>query len=396
MQLSFILIYASVFISVITADSYLHRLSEKNFTSIVEDDQYIVKVVMFYAPWCSFSKEFLPEFEELAYNLREEDDIAMALVDCVANPEIFHSQGLDGQGFPTIKAFVDGGDPITFNDERNAQNIMKFINTLIVTSYSVVRDKNDISKIGEGSSYKCLLYAEYPGVGDEERQELIVAFDYACKKQKANCAVTDFAEAKKYLGDPADKYGIVMFRDYPGEMSVLSAPNTIAKSGNSLSTWMNSKSFPIIVPIGINEQISAPMFNPSRLGYKSHIIVVSDFAKQKNGGHDLLEAMRAVATKEGIEGACVFGYLDYTNISEYGALVLNDLKLTAIDKPVVISVSTKVTSVIFTKVDLPSSIPEAEELIEEFTRKTVVNGESDLRFTVYHSFVEEYTPSEEL
>ena len=63
-------------------------------------------LVEFYAPWCGHCKALEPTWAKLADHFADRDDIVIAKSDATTN----EFDGVDVQGFPTLKFFPKGGD----------------------------------------------------------------------------------------------------------------------------------------------------------------------------------------------------------------------------------------------------------------------------------------------
>ena len=89
--------------------------------------------VMFYSPFCSFSKESLPKIEQIAYDLRDVKNLIIAKIDCYNN-----EVNEDVRGFPTLRLyFAKGKDYVQFNGERTVSFIKKFILENIKPQYEI-------------------------------------------------------------------------------------------------------------------------------------------------------------------------------------------------------------------------------------------------------------------
>jgi protein disulfide-isomerase A1 len=96
-----------------------------NFNTIVYDNTKDV-LVEFYAPWCGHCQKLSPIYEDLATRLKETNpNILIAKVDSTAND----LEGLDIQGFPTIKFFKIGDktNPVDFEGERDLSGMTDFL-----------------------------------------------------------------------------------------------------------------------------------------------------------------------------------------------------------------------------------------------------------------------------
>ncbi|KAE9616677.1 putative protein disulfide-isomerase [Lupinus albus] len=84
-------------------DKHVVVLIERNFTTIVENNRFVL--VEFYAPWCGHCKSLAPEYAAAATELKS-DDVVLAKVDATEEQELAHEY--DVKGFPTLFFFIDG------------------------------------------------------------------------------------------------------------------------------------------------------------------------------------------------------------------------------------------------------------------------------------------------
>lgn len=97
----------------------------KNFKEVVIENPLNV-MMMFYAPWCQHCEEFLPEYEKIAKQFKDDSNIIFGMMDSTANdlPDLVIPQ------FPTIKLYLkDKKDsPVLYEEEgREPEKIIKFI-----------------------------------------------------------------------------------------------------------------------------------------------------------------------------------------------------------------------------------------------------------------------------
>ena len=74
---------------------------------IVMDDTKDV-FIEYYAPWCGHCKALEPIWKELGEKTKDIDDLVIAKMDATLN----EVQGLDINGFPTVKFHPKGGKPV--------------------------------------------------------------------------------------------------------------------------------------------------------------------------------------------------------------------------------------------------------------------------------------------
>jgi len=96
-------------------------LKADTFDSVVKPESLIL--VEFFAPWCGHCKALAPHYEEAATALKEKD-IKIAKVDCVDQPELCQTHGV--QGYPTLKVFRNG-IPTDYTGPRKADGIISYM-----------------------------------------------------------------------------------------------------------------------------------------------------------------------------------------------------------------------------------------------------------------------------
>lgn len=79
----------------------VYHLTSRTFESILAPIQHVL--VMFYAPWCSYSKLAKPEFVRASDYFSADDRVAFAAVDCTVETDLCRTYKVPG--FPTIKYF---------------------------------------------------------------------------------------------------------------------------------------------------------------------------------------------------------------------------------------------------------------------------------------------------
>ena len=104
--------------------SHVVNLGSHNFQERVLDNPQ-VSMVAFVAPWCGHCKQLLPEWEEAAEKLLNEN-VLLGLVDATVEKELAQSYGVSG--YPTIKIFSGGKSEATdYQGQRTASAIVKAI-----------------------------------------------------------------------------------------------------------------------------------------------------------------------------------------------------------------------------------------------------------------------------
>ncbi|KNA13611.1 hypothetical protein SOVF_115100 [Spinacia oleracea] len=80
-------------------------LTKTNFDEFINNNKYVM--VEFYAPWCGYCRQLVPEYAAAATELKEGgSDVVVAKVDAIQESELADKFNVDG--FPTLFFFVDG------------------------------------------------------------------------------------------------------------------------------------------------------------------------------------------------------------------------------------------------------------------------------------------------
>jgi thiol-disulfide isomerase/thioredoxin len=83
-------------------------------------------IVLFYAPWCGWSKKFLPIWDEFVEKMKNTKGLQCIKIDSDEKPDCIEHFGIEG--FPTIKLLKKNNETIEFKDHRSIDNLIKWIN----------------------------------------------------------------------------------------------------------------------------------------------------------------------------------------------------------------------------------------------------------------------------
>ncbi len=296
--------------------SYVDTLTTANFSSFNSD----ITVVMFYAPWCSYSKSFMPIFDALSEQLFEENkhsqkNVSLAKVNCVDEPNIYYKEKIEGKGFPTLKFYLKGssGDGLFYSDER--------IEPLILTQIRKLRDKSsliDIDEIYHGLTYEDkvnryesdYLTAMKPiaiyNVIDKTNKDYINNIEYACIKLDISCAVI--------TGSSND---LLLIRNFIGEVKTVITPPENLLDANVLYDWFQDYAFPLVVEFTVQNQDH--IFS-RRKGFNVHVIAASEQMDES-----LANELRILANK--YKGKCIFITIDSSSTDEYTQTIMKELNI---------------------------------------------------------------------
>eukprot|EP00434_Breviolum_minutum_P028357 symbB.v1.2.025088.t1/scaffold2313.1/size127079/9 len=99
-------------------------LKSSTFDSFLKEHERTL--VEFYAPWCGHCQKLEPEYNQAADALRMEGaKTVLAKVDATAEPDL--ASKYEVTSYPTLKYFVNGGDPIEYDGPRDADGIAEWL-----------------------------------------------------------------------------------------------------------------------------------------------------------------------------------------------------------------------------------------------------------------------------
>ena len=125
-QLLISLIVATVCVSTITADTKSSVLIFDDNKFANELRNYPVSLVAFYAPWCHYSQDLLPELDSASDYVNFLPDVKVIKVDCwTTSQATCNAQGV--KGYPTIKIFKNGVFYKDYNGERKSFGLINEI-----------------------------------------------------------------------------------------------------------------------------------------------------------------------------------------------------------------------------------------------------------------------------
>jgi thiol-disulfide isomerase/thioredoxin len=86
-------------------------------------------LVLFYAPWCGWSKKFLPIWDEFVEKMKDIDNIKCIKINSDEKPDCIEHFNI--QGFPTIKLLRKNNDTVEFKEHRSLDNLIKWTKKII-------------------------------------------------------------------------------------------------------------------------------------------------------------------------------------------------------------------------------------------------------------------------
>lgn len=299
-------------------------------------------VVMYYAPWCSYSKEALPIWEELADSMArnsEDKNILVAKVDCVAEPDAYWQENI--KSFPTIKAYVNHNTiPIVYDGERIANTMWRYFRILNkqyveeITTLEEFLHLQTTKLTATKPLVLAMLSSEDSLTDDNVRNRKI---DGACKKaDRVTCVISRNVELGAALGltfpsvtiftafepSPIVANDVEVYQQAPIIDMPVSRTDLDELSGSDLADWLTNLSYPPLIEL--TAESSDLVFSQQRAGFENHFLfLLHNVASEQ--GQQRLENIRTIGRS--FQGKGVVIYIDMTNLSPYCAEVLQSLQV---------------------------------------------------------------------
>jgi len=163
-----LLCIASVFATEYATEEGVLVLTDNTWGSAVEEFDFILGE--FYAPWCGHCKKLAPEYAAAAQQLAESNpNVKLAKVDCTVEKDTCGK--FDVKGFPTLKFFTKGGEPIAYEGGRTAPEIVNWLKKKTGPASVQVTSVEQAEKLASDSDVAVLFF----GAPDSEAQTAFLA-----------------------------------------------------------------------------------------------------------------------------------------------------------------------------------------------------------------------------
>ena len=313
-----------LFIAVSVALASVPSLDPQSFDRMLQSEPY--SVILFYAPWCSVSSQFLPIFEKL-----DAASIAVGKVDCVSQESLYEKHNITS--FPTMKAFIYG-HPLHYEGSFDEEGLHAFIRRIQSSASHTLRADGGYDAFVE----KHLHPSRPIAVCSSKDVPTLMNFDLACiQANSATCATSENPQLK--VAD-APFPSIFIRRHFPNEESVIIASEDIYSDHDQIKTFLMKNSYPQV--LNFSKENEDLIFSTNRPGYSTHILIVGDSTLPKV--NDMIESFKRLY--ESFWNRCVFVLIDCSAESEYLTNILNDIKVPR-GSTAVLAVKTLVTKVNF-------------------------------------------------
>lgn len=135
------------------------QLSKANLNKLKERMEKKNVVMLLHANWCFWCKQFKPEWDKLAANLKENNKISVAELEEAQlsalkqkDENLFNQLvGNEGLGFPTVLLFK-GGDRFTYKGQRTSEDLQKHLDSFLGTEPRKSRKPRQSQKGGSAEA----------------------------------------------------------------------------------------------------------------------------------------------------------------------------------------------------------------------------------------------------
>lgn len=307
------------------------------------DIPYLNPNSMFYAPWCSHSKNFAPAFNFVEQILTEDRSISLAKIDCVVERDLYWTQKIES--FPTLVAFLHG-EPVHYKGERETQDVVNFIRRLAQRSIIDLEEEGGLQVFKSNyllpTTPVVVLFVE----NAKYSSLTIDNFDLACKKMATMKCAFSINSSPLISSETEIKLpSLVVIRsfNYEVESVITSNPAELASS-DKMVDFVRSASYPnLVLFVKENDNL---MFSENRPGYHTHILIMASVREDELG---MLNDIRNLAST--YNGQCIFIHIDPTDKSQYVQDILNDIRINPKDMPTAIIIKSAKTKVQFYKLN---------------------------------------------
>jgi protein disulfide-isomerase A4 len=180
-------------------DEGVFILTDSNFDDFLAENPTVL--IEFYAPWCGHCKTLAPEYEKAAKRLK---DVPLAKVDATVETEL--NKRFKIEGFPTLKFWKDGKNPIDYDGGRDADSIVQWLKEKTDPNYKPPPEEVvslTVETFDEFISDKPIMLLEFYAPWCGHCKKLAPEFEKAAQKLKEHkipLAKVD-ATVEKRLGD---------------------------------------------------------------------------------------------------------------------------------------------------------------------------------------------------
>lgn len=231
----------------------LHLKSGEMFYNTLKNNKIVV--VMFYAPWCSISRNIMNSYDNL-YEEMLNNNILLTKVNCIEEPELYWKY--DIKGFPSFILYK-AGEQLRHESEPATETLRLFF---LSGAQSLVRRLDPQTFLELDLSVRPLA------VELGARGEASTRFDFACRRfSLPQCFWSESAELATLLGAPTPSVALLAEQTSAQRLQVTQA----LEDSEALLLWLRTHSFPCLLEH--SETHETLLFHPQRPGLSTHLVL---------------------------------------------------------------------------------------------------------------------------
>lgn len=204
--------------------AYVTELDEKNFKSIVYDENKDV-LVLFYAPWCRFCHALRGPYRRLGEIFQNDgDNVVIARIDATEPQHAELASQHNIKSFPTIYFYARGKakTPVLYSGGRTVEELLHFVNS--VSQWPRLLDGDLSWNCGVSPKLNEFAHVYAYGNNEEKRIESLKAF-HAALKEVEGAGVAVYKEImEKMSANPDEAYGTLSAEAKALENQLLKLP----------------------------------------------------------------------------------------------------------------------------------------------------------------------------
>ena len=186
---------------------------------------------------CGHCKALAPEYETVATELKNKEDLVIAKVDCTEQTELCSAQGV--QGYPTLKLFRGKDNAVPYGGARKSDDIISYLTKQALPAVSDL-DKDTFTTFSE--SDKVVVIAFYSET-DKTSNETFAALANELRDDYLFGATNDAALASEA---GVKQPGVVVYKKFDDGKDVYSG----AFDAASIKEYVKAAAIPLLGEIG--------------------------------------------------------------------------------------------------------------------------------------------------
>ncbi|KAJ9456347.1 Protein disulfide-isomerase [Diplonema papillatum] len=179
-----------------------------NFPELIKEG---VVLAEFYAPWCGHCKKLTPEWAKAATQLKGK--ATLIKVDATLETDLGAKYAV--QGYPTIKAFIDGGDAVDYEGGRTADDIVAWVEKMSGPAVKPIESADELKALKDGN--KLIVTGFFKDAESDDAK----AFSKFAKQHRMEYVFASVFDEKLAKADDVTVPSVVVFKNFDNLKDVL-------------------------------------------------------------------------------------------------------------------------------------------------------------------------------